>query len=78
MSVRSYRLIIVEDSLALAAYYILRKLLEVKAEKNNFHLQLENACVYNRIELTVRTLKFSFLFTIISPVWRKPVKEFHG
>ena len=33
MSVRSYRLIIVEDSLALAAYYILRKLLEVKAKK---------------------------------------------
>ena len=33
MYVRSYRLIIVEDSLALAAYYILRKLLEVKAKK---------------------------------------------
>ena len=59
MSVRSYRLIIVEDSLALAAYYILRKLLEVKAKKN-FHLQLMNARVYNRIELTVRTFKFSF------------------
>ena len=73
MSVRSYRLIIVEDSLALAAYYILRKLLEV-----NVHLQLENARVYNRIELTVRTFKFSFPFDIISPVWRKPVKEFHG
>ena len=33
MSVGSYRLIIVEDSFALAAYYILRKLLEVKAKK---------------------------------------------
>ena len=33
MSVRSYRLIIVGDSLALAACYILRKMLEVKAKK---------------------------------------------
>ena len=33
MSVKSYRMIIVEDSLALAAYYILRKLLEVNWSK---------------------------------------------
>ena len=33
MSVRSNRLIILEDSLAVPAYHILRKLLEVKAKK---------------------------------------------
>lgn len=33
MSVRSYRQIILEDSLAVPAYYILRKLLEVNWSK---------------------------------------------